>query len=769
MSGVKQGPVPAGRRARPVLQEAERLLVAARAVVADRAAAADAVRSALAPLQDELARAELEPIPLSRLRDVTEGRLRLGALEQAGFTTVAQVYDAGRYALRQLPGVGAQTADQAIAAAGQIARAVGETVTVRIDMDRPEPRTTALVRSLHVLAQAGPGLRHAHDTAQRLRTELDRLLPQAGPARGRVRTALAGRARRAEILAALEAVRCLTRQAAQDEVPLLFAQVSADLLRVPASDAEAWVGFELHSADYYSLLAEFAGQGPDPAAAEGFVPSGIAGRIRAQQLDESRLRVSLRGYQSFGARFALVQRRVIIGDEMGLGKTVQAIAAMAHLSAGGTTHFLVVCPASVLINWMREVGSRSTLTARPVHGPGRRTAFAEWCEQGGVAITTFDVLHLLDVPDDVRPGMLVVDEAHFVKNPLTRRAKAVAAWTGPSDRVLFLTGTPMENRVEEFRSLVRRLQPELVPAVRDRDAAAGSQAFRRAVAPAYLRRNQEDVLTELPALVHVDEWEEFSAGDLAAYREAVADGHFMRMRRAAYARPESSAKLGRLRELISDAAANGLKVVVFSYFRDVLATVGTALDGTAYGPVEGDLAAARRQDLVDAFSAAPGHAVLLSQFQAGGVGLNIQAASVVILCEPQIKPSMEHQAVARAHRMGQVRTVRVHRLLAADSVDTRILGVLADKTRLFDAYARRSEVAEATPDAVDVSDGSLARRIVEEEQLRLFMSERRIPGQQACGPKPPGQELPSQESGRQGVRTREFRARGALGEQTGDR
>lgn len=122
---------------------------------------------------------------------------------------------------------------------------------------------------------------------------------------------------------------------------------------------------------------------------------------------------------------------------------------------------------------------------------------------------------------------------------------------------------------------------------------------------------------------------------------------------------------------------------------------------------------------MDAFSAVEGHAVLLSQIQAGGTGLNMQAASVVILCEPQIKPTLEHQAVARAHRMGQVRTVQVHRLLATDSVDQRLVELLARKDRLFDAYARRSDLAETTPDAVDVSDAELARRIVEEEQQRL--------------------------------------------------
>jgi SNF2 family DNA or RNA helicase len=277
----------------------------------------------------------------------------------------------------------------------------------------------------------------------------------------------------------------------------------------------------------------------------------------------------------------------------------------------------------------------------------------------------------------------------------------------------------MENRVEEFRSLVRYLRPELLPAIHDSSAAAGPHAFRTSVAPAYLRRNQRDVLTELPALLQVDEWEEFSAADRAAYREAVEAGNFMAMRRAAYADPEKSAKLQRLRELVCEAAENGLKVVVFSYFRDVLAAVHDAIGKDALGPISGAVPAARRQRLVDDFAAADGHAVLLCQIEAGGIGLNLQAASVVILCEPQVKPTLEHQAVARAHRMGQVRTVQVHRLLAADSVDQRLLRILRNKDRLFDAYARRSDMAEATPDAVDVSDGGLARRIVEEEQQRL--------------------------------------------------
>nr|WP_221347865.1 DEAD/DEAH box helicase [Streptomyces sp. REN17] len=727
--GAVGGSVTVGRRAREIVARGERLGGLARGVLADHARAVEQVRTALAPLLAELVAQELEGIPVARLKDVTEGRLRLGALENAGFGSVRPVYEASRYELRQIPGVGQQTADQALAAARQIARALEETVSVRIDIDHPEPRTTALVIALRRIVEAGPDVRRAVDAARELERRLAALLPVARPACGRLRMALLGRAGRESALAAAGEVRAFVADAVAKGLPMLLTQASTDLLRESASDAEAWVDFELRSTEYYSQLAEIAGSAPDVAASEGFLPAEVADRVHAQGLDDTHRRVSLRGYQSFGARFALAQGRVVLGDEMGLGKTVQAIAVLAHLAADGHRHFLVVCPASVLINWTREIGSRSTLRAVPVHGPDRLDAYAEWRERGGVAVTTFDVLHSLPDPRKAEahpldaPAAFVVDEAHYVKNPDARRSRAVARWTNRCERVLFLTGTPMENRVEEFRTLVRYLQPDLVPRIQGSDAVAGPHTFRRSVAPAYLRRNQQDVLTELPALVQVDEWEEFSAADQEAYREAVAAGNFMAMRRAAYARPRTSAKLQRVRELVAEAAANDLKVVVFSYFRDVLATVREALgegEGAGVlGPLAGGVPAVRRQRLVDEFAGAEGHAVLLCQIEAGGVGLNLQAASVVILCEPQVKPTLEHQAVARAHRMGQVRSVQVHRMLAADSVDDRLLHILESKARLFDAYARRSDVAEASPDAVDVSDGALARRIVEEEQERL--------------------------------------------------
>ncbi|TDD34856.1 ATP-dependent helicase [Actinomadura sp. KC06] len=704
-----------------VLRDAHSLLGAARDLLADHRRAVSEVQSALKPLRVEAARAQLRAIPLARLKDVTDGRLRLGPLEEAGFASVADVLEATRYRLQLLPGIGPQTAQQLHAAAGGLADAAEQSVGVRIDVERRDEVTTPLVIALHRLVNAGPELPRARAAAQEVEQRFGPLVRDARPLASWWRKIFARPSRRERAREAVDQLAEALRVEEERDSRLLMSQGSVDLLRPAVSGDEAWIDFELRAADYQTLLADLAALVPEREAAEGFLPGDLAARVKSQPLDDGFRRVSLRGYQSFGARFALVQRRVILGDEMGLGKTIQAIAAMAHLRAQGATHFLVACPASVLINWVREIESRCTLAAHPLHGSGRQSALKKWAEDGGIAVTTLATLHSLDVPEHVNLGMFVVDEAHYAKNHETRRAQAVAYWCKRTENVLFLTGTPMENRVEEFRSLVAHLRPEVAKQIRPHDAAVGARAFRSAVSPVYLRRNQRDVLVELPEVVYVDELEEFSRADARAYRRAVAEGNFMAMRRAAYAVPKKSAKLDRLVELVEEAAANELKVVIFSYFRDVLAAVQAALPN-ARGPISGDVPPVRRQELVDAFTAASGHTVLLAQIQAGGVGLNLQAASVVIICEPQVKPTMETQAIARAHRMGQVRTVQVHRLLTPGSVDERMLEILQLKTRLFDEYARRSDLAERTPDAVDISEQALARQIVQEEQERLAAS-----------------------------------------------
>lgn len=715
-----------GAPAREVLRRAEAL--AAGLTVLDRALeeAAAAVVDAWAARVQALARRRLADIPVDALRESTQEMLLVRPLEAAGFRTVLDVLDADAARIEEVPGVGPKTAERAVAAARQVAAAVAENVDVRLDPEEPDAEGTAVLAAVagheHVRRAVGPW----RTAALTLGIEMPDLIRTAGPARGRLRRLFSGGRRRREADAALGHLEAILAWADARGADEALARAVEEVRGAVVGGAEAlWREFARRPADVYGLLADLVDIRIDLTAARGYLPEEVVEAVGRQALDESLLRVNLRGYQAFGARFVLVQGHAILGDEMGLGKTVQAIAVMAHLAAEGATHFLVVAPASVLVNWTREVAARSALRAYAVHGDRRESAFAAWAAGGGVAVTTFEQLHLLFRPPGVEVALFVADEAHYAKNPTARRSRAVRSWCGLAERALLMSGTPMENRVEEFRNLVDLVNPVLAASIDATHAVAGPEAFRRSVAPVYLRRNAEDVLRELPDLEQVEEWEEFTRADLEAYHAAVGAGNFMAMRRAAFAAaladgapPEVSAKLDRLVEILEEAGENGRKVVVFSYFLDVLDVVARAVPG-AVGPLTGSVPVGRRQEMVDRFLEATGPAVLVAQILTGGVGLNLQAASVVVLCEPQVKPTTEAQAVRRVHRMGQAHPVQVHRLLVADSVDERMLEILRLKEALFDAFARRSDVAEATPDAVDVTEVDLARRLVAEERARL--------------------------------------------------
>ena len=116
------------------------------------------------------------------------------------------------------------------------------------------------------------------------------------------------------------------------------------------------------------------------------------------------LNVSLRGYQAFGAKFALLQRKAMLGDEMGLGKTIEALAAMCHLRSDGASHFLVVCPASVLVNWLHEIERHTDLAPTRLHGSDRELNFRVWLLRGGVGVTTFQSLNWLSNHQFDHPG-----------------------------------------------------------------------------------------------------------------------------------------------------------------------------------------------------------------------------------------------------------------------------------------------------------------------------------------------------------------------------
>lgn len=199
----------------------------------------------------------------------------------------------------------------------------------------------------------------------------------------------------------------------------------------------------------------------------------------------------------------------------------------------------------------------------------------------------------------------------------------------------------------------------------------------------------------------------------------MAGDSFHTMRQLAMLDGAASSKIASLRDVIAEARSTGRKTIVFSHYRAVLEAVLASVDGTVFGPLSGSMTPSGRQDMIDAFSAAAPGAVLVAQIIAGGVGLNIQAASVVVICEPQLKPTTEWQAIARARRMGQLDVVQVHRLLSEDGVDAALVRMLARKTRTFADFAAVSETASASAQAFDISESQLIAQVLAEERARL--------------------------------------------------
>jgi superfamily II DNA or RNA helicase len=660
---------------------------------------ADAVKAGHSVRRHEASQL-LAEMPVERLKDATRDRIRISPLADAGLTTVQSVLNYGP-GLEYLQGIGATTATRIRGAAQTLWQTTLDELPVRIDIKNRSAQTTELLRRLG----AWDVLRRAKGATSDLALA-EALTPLA--------LALDQKVSHLAVMSATrsptefgEAVEAVTRRARQ-----LAAALS------PERPDDPWDDFLRRPADYFALLAELGFNTEDEQKTHGDLPDEIVEAARQLELDTQYLSASLRGYQSFGARFALVQRKVIIGDEMGLGKTVEALAVLAHLRAKGCHHTLVICPAAVVTNWIREIGSKSTLRPYRLHGADREQAARGWVRNGGVAVTTFETLGWLEIEFPTWPelGCVVVDEAHYIKNPAAQRSRRTTRILRSCPRAVLLTGTPLENRIDEFRNLVGYLRPDLVVEVDE----LAPRRFRRQVAPAYLRRNQEDVLTELPELVEVDEWLPLSTEDAQAYRQAVAAGNFMAMRQAAMSQGTSSEKVQRLVEIVEEAGANGRRVIVFSHFRAVLDQVARMLPGQIFGPLTGSVPAAARQLMVDEFTEAGAGAVLVSQIIAGGVGLNIQAASVVVICEPQLKPTTEWQAIARAHRMGQLESVQVHRLLSEEGVDLRVTEILARKRELFEDFARVSDTAASAPEAYDLTEAELAREVVAAERERLF-------------------------------------------------
>lgn len=518
------------------------------------------------------------------------------------------------------------------------------------------------------------------------------------------------------------------------ELRVLYALVAETkhLTDITVSNREVKTDFTKNSASYYAALESITG------TSESYTPSGlpdfIVSKVNAFELDTKGLKGTLRPYQEFGTKYSLYNKRTLLGDEMGLGKTMQAIAMINHLHQNGHSYSLVVVPLSVMANWKREIKKWSSLEVFVYHrSKGERQrdeALKNWKKRGGVLLTTYQHAQRFERKDMKMLDCLVVDEAHYVKNPAAKRSQRVYKISDIAEYVLYMTGTPLENHVGEMQQLVSVLNPELGEQFNYQMDLENPENFKRFVSMVYLRRKRDDVLQELPDIEMIAMWSEFSTVEQEYYDEAVKMGPFglMKMRRAGFygQTPSQSEKLEQLLDICDEANENGHKVLVFSFFKSVLNLVQKHLDNRTFEVISGDVSNNRRQEIIDEFTDSKEGSVLISQIEAGGVGLNIQAANVVILCEPQWKPSTENQAISRVYRMGQTRKVMVYRLLTEDAIDETMLEILGHKTDIFNAYARDSEVADAYDRRAtnrEIPETQVKNKVYEVEKKRLEAKE----------------------------------------------
>jgi superfamily II DNA or RNA helicase len=424
------------------------------------------------------------------------------------------------------------------------------------------------------------------------------------------------------------------------------------------------------------------------------------------------LKAELRPYQRFGVDWLVFLREAglgaVLADDMGLGKTLQTICALSG-------RVLVVCPKSVVYNWVDEIRRfRPGLRTAIYHGIKRELA-----DDVEVTLTTYATLRSdADELSARRWDIVVLDEAQAIKNADSQTARA--AFQLPGTFRIALSGTPVENRLEELWSVMNFANPGLlgkrstflaryVEPIGTGEPEAGAR-LRAKIRPFVLRRMKRDVVPELPpridSVLHVEldatERGVYDAVRAATKQEVTARlGHgdsvlaaleaLLRLRQASChsglvpgQNADRSSKIERLLETLEETVADGHKALVFSQWTGLLDRVEPhlAAAGIAFTRLDGKTP--DRGAVVRAFQDTAGPPVMLVSLKAGGTGLNLTAADHVFLLDPWWNPAVEDQAADRAHRIGQERPVIVYRMVAKDTVEERILGLQEKKRSLSD-------------------------------------------------------------------------------------
>ncbi len=446
----------------------------------------------------------------------------------------------------------------------------------------------------------------------------------------------------------------------------------------------------------------------------------------------SALKAELRDYQEEGfrwmARLDHWGAGACLADDMGLGKTVQTIAFLLYKAAKGPS--LVVAPASVLMNWNRELARFApSLNAVILNEQDDRLDALSGVGEYDVVLTTYGLLvREKEALTSREWNVVCLDEAHTIKNRGTKMSDAAMAIKAGS-RVI-LTGTPVQNYLGELWNLFQFLNPGLlgsyesfrqkfiapIEEAEDKDRQA---QLKRIIQPFMLRRTKSEVVEELPEKTEIYRAVPMSAAESVAYETMRLEAKneleqdtkvnmnalaaITKLREAACAMPlvktgwaETPTKLSALRELVGEITAGGNSVLVFSQFTGFLDLVSSALekDGIPHFYLQGSTPIKKRQEMVTAFQRAEKPVFLIS-LKAGGLGLNLTGANYVIHLDPWWNPAIEQQATDRAYRIGQQQNVTVYHLIAQNSIEEKILRLHKTKQNLADAILEGTSVSHA--------------------------------------------------------------------------
>lgn len=653
----------------------------------------------------------LKDIPIDEINRDKRG-FRIKALRDYGYNSIADISTASVYTIASVHGISEDTAYSIKRVVDDIVSKARQGVKIRLSVDNKNNKATELVSAISRYKRGKPYTETCRQILNSKSKQIDYALEDLAPAKSGFKWFFTSSANKQKAIEAYNTLDRLLESEYSKEAHSVLESLDA-VNR--STGTEDWQNFSENSISFFNVLEDVNPGilGTDDAMYG--LPEELAREIQEECFFPEGLLCELRRYQEWGVKYTLHQSRVLLGDEMGLGKTIQAIAAMVSLRNTGATHFVVVCPASVITNWCREIRKMSLLTVTKIHGGGRASALKAWLKSGGVAVTTYETTSHFKMDNNFKFTLLVVDEAHYIKNPEARRTVNVKNISNHAERLLFMTGTALENKVDEMISLIQILQPTIASQVAGMAFMASAPQFREKVAPVYYRRKREDVLTELPELIESKEWCTMLTEEEQVYEQAILSKRYADARRVSWNVDDlqNSSKAKRLLEIIEEAEDDGRKVIVFSFFLDTIRKITELLGNKCLNPINGSVTPQRRQEIIDEFDKSSAGTVLAAQIQSGGTGLNIQSASVVILCEPQFKPSIENQAISRAYRMGQARNVLVYRLLCENTVDEKITSLLESKQAIFDAFADKSVAAKESLELDDKKFGDIIKEEIE--------------------------------------------------------